>query len=74
MDSKIFFSEDIWDRFQHEYYADQPCSGRGSGWKLFISNKDLGIRYSPSYTLDLIHVYEVVDEQKWLLTKLKYGF
>jgi hypothetical protein len=73
MDSKLFFSEDIWDRFQHEYYAKQPYTGRG-GWKLFISNKDLGIRYTPSYTLDLIHVYEVVDEQKWLLTKLKYGF
>jgi hypothetical protein len=73
MDSKLFFSEDIWDMFQHEYY-NQSHTERGSGWKLFISNKDLGIRYAPSYTQDLIHVYEVMDEQKWLLSKLKYGF
>lgn len=36
-------------------------------WKLFIEKKDLGIEYN--YAAN----YSIVDEKKWLLSKLKYG-
>jgi hypothetical protein len=36
-------------------------------WRDFINKKDIGIRYT-----NLEH--KIVDEKKWALAKIKYGF
>lgn len=73
MDSKLFFNEEIWNRFQYEYRSTSTFEWRS--WEFFILGKDLGIKYRPSSAQDYFnHIYEIVDRNKWLLTKLKYGF
>jgi hypothetical protein len=45
------------------------------GWNDYIKSLNLGIEFIPGIT-DLnisYHLYKIVDEKKWLLTKLKYG-
>ena len=44
-------------------------------WKEFINNKDLGIRYIQDLVINKrwTKCYDVVDEKKWLLAKIKYG-
>ena len=39
-------------------------------WKVFIKNKDFGIEC----TNFLTNEYVVVDEKKWMLAKINYGF
>ena len=43
-------------------------------WKDFIKIKDLGIICVRSYPSATQDEYEIIDEKKWLLTKIKYGF
>lgn len=40
-------------------------------WKQFIELKDIGLAHIDVYqNYDL---YEIIDEKKWALTRLKYG-
>lgn len=43
-------------------------------WGKFIDEKDLGINYIP-YDADarIYSFFKVVDKNKWLITKIKYG-
>jgi len=68
----------VWHLFAKEYEDNVSWISRKT-WKEFIENKDLGIHFVKNY-VD-IHcnlnctssAYFIVDERKWLLTKLKYG-
>lgn len=42
-------------------------------WKTYISKKNLGIVVEQINHTDTFH-YKVIDEKKWTLTKIKYGF
>jgi hypothetical protein len=44
----------------------------GVSYGSFVKSKDLGIE-SVSYTF-YSDVYKIVDDKKWLLNKIKYGF
>lgn len=62
MDSDTFTNRNIYLYFREE--------SRFINWKEFIQSKDLGI-----FCLDsLNHIYKIIDEKKWLLSKLKYNF
>lgn len=39
-------------------------------WGEFILYKNLGIEYKPVFHSN---TYKIIDEKKWLLTKIKYG-
>jgi hypothetical protein len=44
-------------------------------WKQFILEKDLGIDFVKcDFMTKEIHYYDIIDERKWLLNKIKYGF
>lgn len=43
-------------------------------WVIFIESKDLGIKCIESCQFSQDDKYEIVDEKKWLLNKIKYGF
>ncbi len=64
MDSKYFSNNNILYTFHLEYMESKLY------WVDFIKSKDLGI-ICLSY---LNHKYEIKDEKKWLLAKIKYGF
>ena len=60
----------IYSVFSIEYRTSNAFNN-GFGWKEFIDFKDLGIRHiKTGIDNDL---YNVVDEKKWLLAKIKYG-
>jgi hypothetical protein len=42
-------------------------------WKEFIAYKDLGLLYIPPHTSGTTDMYEIIDEKKWALSKIKYG-
>jgi hypothetical protein len=43
-------------------------------WKEFIKSLDIGIECIKSCEFPNNDVYKVIDEKKWLLAKIKYGF
>lgn len=47
-------------------------------WKEYIQSKNLGIKHIEnvfnSQTFLNSSIYEIVDQKKWLLAKIKYGF
>lgn len=54
-------------------YCDVPYDGIGqSKYERFIDSLDLGIKYKR--VLDNgTDIYEITDEKKWVLNKIKYG-
>lgn len=45
-------------------------------WKLFIESSDFGLNLTEPlerYNIPGAFIYDIVDEKKWLLAKLKYG-
>jgi hypothetical protein len=65
MDSDYFYSFMIYRTFDFEYQASDF-----SNFAEFIKSKDLGITTQVPYD----DIYKIVDEKKWLLAKIKYGF
>jgi hypothetical protein len=61
MDSDKFYTAEIYHKLSKEWIV-YPRT-----WSDFIESKDLGI-------IDLGVLYKIVDEKKWLLAKIKYGF
>ncbi len=43
-------------------------------WQNYINSLDLGIECIHSFEEPEIDEYRIIDEKKWLLSKLKYGF
>ncbi len=68
MESKIFINGLIAEKFGSEYIRKKTPYF----WVEFIETKDLGIINLPAY--GSMHTYKIVDEKKWLLNKIKYGF
>jgi FMN-dependent NADH-azoreductase len=63
MDSDTFYTSEIYHKFKYEWTTHT--------WSEFIESKDLGIEYLDHLDQNL---YKIVDEKKWLLAKIKYGF
>ncbi len=75
MDSDIN-PENIFDYFEDEWlktiYSENVSSHKK--WRLFIESKDLGIVCETSCIDPSLDRYEIIDEKKWLISKIKYGF
>lgn len=62
--------------FVDEFYQFQRKNLWTKSFQTFISEKDLGIvfvRVGDPETEGIFDIYEVVDEKKWFLNKIKYG-
>ncbi len=64
MESNIFINSNIYIHFRNEYLSNE-----NNIWNNFIESKDLGV-ICLSCVKD---EYKIVDEKKWLITKIKYG-
>ncbi len=62
MDSNVIENENIYNFLKEEFLRTEW------NWDKFIENKDLGIMHFVD------DEYEIIDEKKWLLNKIKYGF
>ena len=75
MDSDIN-PENIFYYFEDEWlktvYSENVSSYEK--WELFIQYKDLGIVCKTSCIDPSLDRYEIIDEKKWLINKIKYGF
>jgi len=72
MESKIFINGLIAEKFGSEYVSEYVRNRTPYFWVEFIETKDLGIIHLPAY--GSMHTYKIIDEKKWLLSKLKYNF
>jgi hypothetical protein len=64
-------NDTIYNIFKHEYIFSYPSR---DDWHVFINNKNIGILHNRKYSRH--HgwiIYTIVDEKKWMLTKIKYG-
>ena len=67
---KHFYLSDEWNDFVESKKILTPSISIIWIWTLFLKHKDFGI-----ICIDFLrHSFRVVDEKKWLLTKIKYGF
>jgi hypothetical protein len=62
MDSNVIDNENIYNFLKEEFLRTEW------NWDKFIENKDLGIMHFVD------DEYEIIDEKKWTLAKIKYGF
>ena len=62
MDSNVIENENIYNFLKEEFLRTEW------NWDKFIENKDLGIMHFVD------DEYEIIDEKKWALSKIKYGF
>ena len=62
MDSNVIDNENIYNFLKEEFLRTEW------NWDKFIQNKDLGIMHFVD------DEYEIIDEKKWALSKIKYGF
>jgi|LakMenE01Jun11ns_1017448.scaffolds.fasta_scaffold7272444_1 hypothetical protein len=81
MDSNTFKCEKIYEMFKRKWIISFSlkiwelfcCHGEESVnqlWKNYINALDLGI-VSVSFYED---TYKIIDEKKWIFSKIKYGF
>jgi hypothetical protein len=60
---------EVYDRFK---LSQEPSTKIiNKHWDNFIKRKNLGISWKMIYSKE---VYEIVDEKKWAIAKIKYGF
>jgi hypothetical protein len=72
MDSNTFKCEKIYEMFKRKW-INIHSNGEESVnqlWKNYINALDLGI-VSVSFYED---TYKIIDEKKWIFSKIKYGF
>ena len=70
MDSDTFINSTIYIHFRNEYYSNNNNLFKNNIWNNFIESKDLGVICLSHFNDE----YKIVDEKKWMLTKIKYGF
>jgi|688.fasta_scaffold191878_4 hypothetical protein len=65
----------IFDAFREAWYnAGYSYLPKASNrWKYFIKDLDIGIVCYDSNDWSPMDRYEIVDEKKWALAKIKYG-
>ena len=68
MESKIFKTNSVYDSFRKEWIAAYSIV-----WSEFIEEKDIGIKAVEDSIFLVTHEYEVIDEKKWLIARIKYG-
>ena len=56
----------LYDALFHEYSLSSFF--KEGKYYLFVEYKDIGLKFSKAGG-----VYEIVDEKKWMLAKIKYG-
>lgn len=67
-----FDAVDLYKTFLNEWLSKYDTY---QNWEDFIESKDLGIICTKTAnTSSEDDKYEIVDEKKWTLTKIKYGF
>ena len=74
MDSEVENSKlnaRLWRILHEEFLKNFSEDSTYDAWISFIEGKDLGLRVSVN---EYYLVYKIIDERKWLLAKLKYGF
>jgi hypothetical protein len=74
MDSNTFVHSGIVDFFYEEWYESPH-----KVYKDFIKSKDMGIELVENLRdektrLYQYNVFRIINEKKWLLAKIKYGF
>ncbi len=75
MDSKELYNPNILNTLMPYYVYQYNFNKKESKivahihWKDFIISKNLGIIPLKGF----YHQYEIVDEKKWLIAKIKYG-
>jgi hypothetical protein len=69
MEFEEFENTKIFETLKDEFYRANPYVN----WRDFIDAKDLGVVVSHKNN-QLYYVYIVLDEKKWLINKIKYGF
>jgi len=71
MDSDYVKNVNIWVYFRNKFHNSSfnGVYGIENKYKTFIENLDLGIT-----TVSSAHHYRIIDNKKWLLAKIKYGF
>lgn len=52
--------------------SEEWASYDSLSWGLFIDEQDLGISFVPIEYSDYYN-YDIVDEKKWALARIKYG-
>ncbi len=65
MDSNFIINKNIFTKLKKEYLSSKL------DWSELVISKDLGIICVDVFYLDR---FKLVDEKKWLLAKIKYGF
>jgi hypothetical protein len=69
MDSDdVYYLPRIYFILHQEWWWDY-FSPNLTSWKDYILLKNLGLDVLD----DSLHTYRIIDEKKWLLTKIKYG-
>lgn len=63
----------IYDAFKREYKNSTYLQRLHLGWPDFIKNKKLGIECVQQFNLIACNTYNIVDDKKWILARLKYG-
>jgi len=74
MDSEVVNSKlnaGLWRVLHKEFLKNFSEDSTYDAWISFIENKDLGLAVSVN---EYYIIYKIIDERKWLLAKLKYGF
>ena len=71
MDSKSFTNSTIYSKLRDEYFLERSSLNINK-WSDFIEFKNLGIKVTSIATS--YFVYQIVDEKKWFINKMKYGF
>jgi hypothetical protein len=63
-----------WINYSNEFHAKYSKQIDINNWLDFIKSKDLGIICVQAKSNSSGDVYKLIDEKKWLLAKIKYGF
>jgi len=63
-----------WINYSNEFHAKYSKQIDTNNWLDFIKSKDLGIICVQAKSNSSGDVYKLIDEKKWLLAKIKYGF
>lgn len=58
----------------YELFWNEWSVNNYSNWDDLIKSKDLGIIFIEVGQGLISHNYKIVDEKKWVLNKIKYGF
>lgn len=86
MDSKIFYYKECGDAVYRTFYEEfkEYCNNNGilywyfskdrNEFAKFLETKDIGLRFDDFSITGGYCSYTIIDEKKFVLSKIKYGF